>query len=247
MSKVISVVSGKGGVGKTTFSINLAAALYEFEQESIIVDADICNPNIALYLGLSHMPLTIQDVLNDNADINHAIQIHPTGLKIVPADISMDRSSADFSRLKEVLTDLEDLIIVDSPPGLNDDIKAIMDASDKIIVVTNPEVPAVTDAVKTIRAAKDRGKHDIGVVINRVKNNSYELTTDEVEIMCEAPILATISEDENIRKSLFENLILIHRNPYSHASIDFRYLAARLLKMQYIPPRFLFLRRILNR
>jgi septum site-determining protein MinD len=247
MVGVISIVSGKGGVGKTTFSINLAAALKEFNHESIIIDADVANPNVALHLNLSHMPLTIQDVLDDAAEILHAIQVHYSGLKVIPASFSMEKIKADFSKLKKVLKKLDDSVIIDSPPGINQDIIHILEASDRVIVVTNPEASAVIDAVKTIKAAKNLGKHDIGVVINRVRGDSYELTRDEVELMCEVPILGIIPEDQNLRKATFENLSIIHRNPYSNASIQFKHLAAKLLKKEYIPPKFLFLRGLLNR
>jgi len=247
MSNIIAVVSGKGGVGKTTFSINLAATLNEFGRECIIVDADIANPNIGLKLGIPHVSLSLQDVLNGNASIHHSVFIHPTGLRIIPSSISMDKMNTDMERLREVLEELNELIIVDSPPGMGDDVRAIMKAADSIIVITNPEHAAVIDAVKIIKMAKDMRKSNIYVVINRVNGDVYELTEDEIELMCETPIISKISEDPNIRKSSFENIPIIHRNPYSQASIDYRYLASRLLRQEYKPPSFLFLRRLLNR
>lgn len=246
MSNIISVVSGKGGVGKTTFSVNLSAALNEFNHDNVLVDADISNPNIGLHLGLPHMPLTLQDVLRGGVDINHTIR-HLNGLKIVPASLSVENSQADFSKLKDSLNELNSTVIVDSPPGLNEDILSIMDASDKIIVITNPEVSAVADAVRTIKVAKKNGKYNLGIIINRVREDSFELSPDEVEIMCESPILATIHEDKNVRKAIFENLPVVQRNPNSIASIEFMCLAARLVGIDYAPPRFLFLRKILSR
>jgi cell division ATPase MinD len=244
---IISVVSGKGGVGKTTFSINLSAALNEFDHENVLVDADVCNPNVALHLGLPHMPLTLQDVLNKGVDVNHTIRLHASGLKVVPASLSLDNLRADFSKLKDSLGRLSGTVIVDSPPGLNDDVLSILRASDKVVVVANPEVPAVADAVRTIKIARRMGKQDIGIVINRVRGDFFELMKDEIEIMCETPILAMIHEDGNVRKSIFENIPVVHRNPNSIASIEFMSLAARLAGMDYIPPRFLFIRKILNK
>ena len=113
-------------------------------------------------------------------------------------------------------------------------------------MVTNPEISAVTDALKVIKLAKDLRKDNIGVVINRVRSDAYELNSDEVELMCETPIISRISEDQNIRKASFENIPVVFRNPYSNSSVDFKYLAARLLRKEYEPPSFLTLRRILN-
>ncbi|OYT55089.1 MAG: hypothetical protein B6U72_00365 [Candidatus Altiarchaeales archaeon ex4484_2] len=247
MSNVIAVVSGKGGVGKTTFSINLAATLNEFGQESIIVDADVSNPNIGLKLGIPRVTLSLQEVLKGEVKITHSVFIHPTGLRIIPSSVSMDELDCSLSELKNHLEELNELVIVDSPPGLGEDVQSIIDASDSVLVITNPDHAAVIDAVKVIKLAKDLRKNNIYVVINRVNNDVYELTPDEIELMCETPIISKISEDSNIRRSSFENIPIIYRNPYSHASIDYQYLVSRLLRQEYEPPNLLFIRRLLNR
>ena len=155
---IMSVVSGKGGVGKTTFSINLGAALNEFYHDNVIVDSDISNPNMALHLNIPHMPITLQDVLNDGHNIDHAIQVHHSGLKVVPSSFSMDKIKADFSKLREHLEKIKESVIVDSPSGIDDDIQHIIQLSDKVLVVTNPESSAVIDAVKVIRRESDEGE-----------------------------------------------------------------------------------------
>ncbi len=246
MSKIISIVSGKGGVGKTTLAINLAAALQEFNHHNVIVDADVDNPNVHLHLDFPYIPLTLQDVLKGEAHINHAIRVHPSGLKIVPSSHS-STGYTDLSNLGTVLKPLSDTVILDSPPGINNNIRSILDISDKIVVVTTPEVPAITDAVKTIKETKQLKKNDIGVVINRVRDDSYELTRDEVEIMCETPIIGIIPEDSSLRRANFENMSAIHREPYSSASIQLKNMAARMLGVDYTPPNFLPIRRALNK
>ncbi|OYT25916.1 MAG: hypothetical protein B6U97_04725 [Candidatus Altiarchaeales archaeon ex4484_96] len=247
MSNIISVVSGKGGVGKTTFSINLAATLNAFGRECIIVDADICNPNVGLRLGIPHVSLSLQNVLNGEVKPQHSIFIHPTNLRIIPSSVAIDNDNINLMRLREVLEQLDELILIDSPPGMDESVEHIIEASDSVMVVTNPEHAAVIDAVKVIKVAKDLGKNNIYVVVNRVNQDVYELTTDEIELMCETPIIAKISEDVNIRKSSFENIPIINRNPYSKASIDYNYLASRLLREEYEPPSLLFLRRLFDK
>ena len=247
MSEIISVVSGKGGVGKTTFSINFAAALKEFGKEVIVVDADTYNPNVGLRLGLPTLAVSLQDVLNGEVKVHHSVFMHPTGLKVIPASVSFDKMGSNLSKLRDVLLELEGTVIIDSPPGLNDDVKAIIKASDIVFVITNPEHAAVIDAIKTIKLAKSLGKNRIYVIVNRVTGDAYELTTDEIELLCETPVLASISEDQNIRKANFENIPVIYRNPYSKASIDLRFLISRLFGIEYKPPPFLFLRRLFDR
>ena len=119
--------------------------------------------------------------------------------------------------------------------------------SNQVIVVTNPEVPAVTSAVKVIKMAKQLRKSNIGVVVNRIRDDSFELIRDEVEVMCETPIIGMIPEDSAVRRSGFETMPVVHHEPNSPASVQFKRLAARLVGEEYIPPRFLQMRRLWER
>jgi cell division ATPase MinD len=246
MPNVISVVSGKGGVGKTTFSINLAAALNEFGHNNLLIDADVSNPSLLLLLHIAHVPLTLQDVINDGAKIEHAIRVHHTGLRVVPTSHALD-NKLDLSKLQAAISSVPETVIIDSPPGIDENLRAILEMSNQVIVVTNPEVPAVTSAVKVIKMAKQLRKSNIGVVVNRIRDDSFELIRDEVEVMCETPIIGMIPEDGAIRRAGFETMPVIHHEPHAPASVQFRRLAARLVGEEYIPPRFLKLRRVWER
>ena len=246
MPNVISIVSGKGGVGKTTFAINFAAALNQFGHSNVLIDADVSNPSLLLLLQIPHVPLTLQDVLNEGTRIEHAIRVHHTGLRVVPTSHALD-NRIQLSKLGGAISRLTETVIIDSPPGIDENIRSILDISNQVIVVTNPEVAAVTSAVKVIKMAKLQRKNNIGVVINRMRDDPYELVRDEVEVMCETPIICTIPEDNAIRKSSFETLPVIHYEPHAASSVQFMRLAARLLGEEYAPPRFLGLRRLVNR
>ena len=89
MGRVIAVISGKGGVGKTTTAINLGAALNKFNQEVIIVDANLNTPNVGVHLGAPIVPVTFNHVLKGKADIEEAIYEHSSGTKIIPASLSV--------------------------------------------------------------------------------------------------------------------------------------------------------------
>ncbi|HDD72617.1 MAG TPA: septum site-determining protein MinD [Candidatus Aenigmarchaeota archaeon] len=248
MEKVIAVVSGKGGVGKTTFVSNIGLALTEMQKDVVVVDTDLTTSNLGLQLGFYQFPLGLQDVLDGNIGIANAIYTHPSGLKVVPASISLNflNKVPNPYRLKSVLNDLRGLILIDSPPGLRDDALLVLRSADDVIVITNPEIPAVTDALKVIRVSRELGKEPLGIVLNRVKD-SFELKQDEIESMCDCPVIGKIPEDVQVKKSLFEKTPVVAYRPYSPASIAFRKIAASLIGQEYTPPSFLFLRRIFGK
>ncbi|MBN2518300.1 MAG: cell division ATPase MinD [Candidatus Altiarchaeota archaeon] len=247
MQRVIGVLSGKGGVGKTVTSINLGAALHEFGQDNTIVDADISSANLTIHLGLPDSTISLQDVLDGEAHIFKALRVIPRGMKIVPASISLEKNISDLTRLGDVVRGgLDGLTILDSPPGFSKEVYHIMKASDDILMITNPDVPSVTDAVKIIEIAKKMEKNVLGIVVNRVNGDSFEVMPHEIEALCEVPVVSKVPEDKNIKRAIFERIPIVYHSPYSPASIEFRYLAARLLGKSYIPPRMLFLRRVFN-
>jgi len=247
MKRIIGIISGKGGVGKTTLAINLSAAFHEFQVENVLVDANLSNANLSLQLGMQYTPITLQDVLNGEINVFHAIRIHPTGLRVIPTSISLNKLNADISRLSSVLAQLNSTVIVDFPPGINDEFKEILKACDEALVITNPEIPAVTDALKAIRIAHKLKKPIIGIALNRVRNEPFELSVREVEHLCEIPVIGVIPEDKKVREANSESLPVVFRNPYSKSAIAFKKLASAILGKAWEPPRFLRLRQILGR
>ena len=89
MTRIIGVVSGKGGVGKTTMVANVGTALAKMGKDVIVLDANLTTPSLGMHLGLPLYPVTIHDVLKGRASIKDAIYVHDSGLKIIPAGISL--------------------------------------------------------------------------------------------------------------------------------------------------------------
>jgi septum site-determining protein MinD len=248
MEKIIGVVSGKGGVGKTTLVSNVGLSLIELEKDVVVVDADLSTSNLGLQLGFYQFPLGLQDVLEGNIPITSAIYTHPSGLKVIPASISLNYLNKVPTpyRLKSLLSDLRGLILVDSPPGLRDDAMLVLKASDDILVITNPEIPAVTDALKVIKVSREMGKEPMGIVLNRVKHR-YELKPKEIEAMCDVPVIGVVPEDHSVKRSTFEKLPSVKYRPYSPASVAFRKIAANLIGQEYCAPSLLRVRRLFSR
>ena len=153
MAKLITITSGKGGVGKTTTAINIGAALNSFGKDVIILDANLTTPNVGLHLGAPIVPVSLNHVLLGNAKIADAIYEHESGTKIIPSSLSIrELRRIDHGKLKDVgkkLRKIADYVIFDSAAGLGEEAIAAMESCDELIIVTNPEIPAVTDALKT--------------------------------------------------------------------------------------------------
>ncbi len=237
MARIISVLSGKGGVGKTTLVSNLGTALVKRGKKVTILDANVTTPNLSLHLGIPLYPVTLHDVLRDNISIEAATYDHHTGLKVVPASLSTKAlRGIDMSKLESALSHLvekNDIIIVDSAAGLGEEALTAIDVADDLIVVTNPELPAVTDALKTIKMAQEAGTNILGVVVNRVKGLNHEMSMDEIRSMLEVPIISIIPEDVHVPKSISKKTPVVHHKPRSRSSIQFQKLASRILGETY--------------
>lgn len=248
MQKVIGVLSGKGGVGKTVTAINVSAALHEGGHDTSIVDADVSSANLTVHLGLPDANVSLQDVLEGRANLYNAVRVVPRGLRIIPASLSLEKSIADLSGLKRAIrsSQLDGLTFIDSPPGFSREVYHIMDACDDILVVTNPDVPSVTDAVKIIEITKRMGKNNLGIVVTRLEKRPFEVSLSEIEALCEVPILGIIPEDRAVKKSIHERTPLVFHSPHSKAAVEYKRLAAKLIGEEYEPPSMLVVRRILG-
>lgn len=236
MTRVITVTSGKGGVGKTTTAINLGAAFTYFGKEVIVVDANLTTPNVGLHLGTPIVPVSLNHVLSGKAKISDAMYEHDSGTKIIPSSLSVrDLRQIEPERLKDVakkLRRMAEIVILDSAAGLGDEAVAAFEAADEIIIVTNPEIPAVTDALKASKLAEQLGKEVRGVIVTRVRGDRIEMPLSNIHDMLELPILGVIPEDRNVPRSVVMKDALIHTHPKSKAARAYKRLAARLIGKQ---------------
>ena len=237
MGKVYVIISGKGGVGKTTSSINIGLSINELGKEVIIVDANTSTPNVGLHLGSPIVPIHLNHVMNKKARVEEAIYEHESGTKIMPASLSISESDNDnYTKLPEVtkkLRKISDYVILDSAAGLGDEAKSAMKASDEIIVITNPEISAVTDALKTIKMAEQMDKKVLGVIINRHEGKKWEMDFPTIRDMLEVPVLGIIPEDDSIKESQNMKRGVVHTHPRSKAAKAFRKIARRILGPEF--------------
>jgi septum site-determining protein MinD len=244
MVRSIGVVSAKGGVGKTVVTINLSAALMQLNKNVIVVDADIKASGLGLQLGMFHFPFTLNDVLERKTNILEAMYIHSTGMRIIPASLCLRNTK--INRLGSVLNDqhLEDnIVMVDAPPGMENNAYAVLRACREAILVTTPELPSVADVMKSITAARKSNCKILGMIVNRYKKRSADqIKPQEIESACGVPIIGVVPEDKLISKGIFRGVPGVALNPYSGASIMFKRIAARISGEEYRENRVLLKR-----
>lgn len=238
MTRIICVASGKGGAGKTTIVANLGLALAELGKDVTILDANLTTPNLGIHLGVPLYPTTLHDVLKGKANIKDAVYEHESGLKIIPAGLSLnDLRGIDSRDLPNALLDLlghSEIIIVDASAGLGREALSAIESSDEMILVTNPDLPSVTDALKAAKLAEQMGTRITGLAINRKKNKSHEMSSIEIQKMLDGiEILAEIPEDEGVQKSLSKRNPVVHHMPNSPASREIKRLAYHIAGYKY--------------
>lgn len=237
MKKIIVITSGKGGVGKTTTAINLGAAINHFGKDVLVIDGNLTTPNIGIHLNSPEVPVNLNHVLSGKADAYEAVYEHESGVKIMPSSLSIkELSKIKPEKIKDFREDfkkISDYIIVDSAAGLGSEALSTIGMADELIIVTNPEMPAITDALKAIKVAEQMKKPVSGVIVTRVRKNNIEMQSETVKEMLEIPILGMVPEDISIQMSLSMKDAVIHTHPKSKAARAYKEIAARILQIEY--------------
>lgn len=242
---IIGIFSGKGGVGKTTLTVNLSLALSQLNKNVIAIDADFKMSGLGLHLGIYKFPATIADVILSEKNLLEAIYVHSSGIRIIPAPLYL--KEIDTSKIKDILSApvfSENFVIVDSPPGLEKNTLDVMAACKYGIILTTPDIPAITDAIKITSKLKEMNVSILGAIVNMNSGDGIDL--QDIKDTLEVDILGSIPFDKNIRKSLFLQKPLLLYDPYSPASIEIKKIAARITNQEFKPEKFLFFKRLIK-
>jgi septum site-determining protein MinD len=240
MAKLLTIISGKGGVGKTTSAINLGAALNSFGKEVIVVDANLTTPNVGLHLGAPIVPVNLNHVLLGKAKIGDAVYEHESGTKIIPSSLSVkELRRLNHKKLRDVgrsLRKMADFVIFDAAAGLGEEAVSSMEAADALVLVTNPEIPAVTDALKTAKLAEEMGKEIMGVIVTRSRGLKSEMPLSNIKEMLDLPILGVVPEERRMQEALAEKDALLHTHPRTKAAQAYKKIAAKIAGVSYHEP-----------
>ncbi len=207
-AKIVTVTSGKGGVGKTTATANLGVALAALGQRVVCIDADIGLRNLDVVMGLENrIVYDLVDVIEGRCRLKQAMikDKRLPELYLIPAAQTRDKtavSPSDMVRLTNELRSECDFIIIDSPAGIERGFRNAVAPADVVLIVTNPEVSSVRDADRIIGLIEAEEKGPGKLVINRVKPEMVRrgemLSADDVIDILAIELVGLVPEDETV-------------------------------------------------
>lgn len=208
-ARVITVTSGKGGVGKTTLTANLAVALASMGKKVITIDADIGLRNLDLIMGLENrIVYDLIDVVEGRCRLRQAMVKHKLypDLYLLPAAQTRDKSALKPDQMYKVAQALKpefDFIVIDSPAGIEQGFRNAISPADEALIVTNPEISSVRDADRIVGIIESQSrKIPVHLVVNRlkpemVKRGEMLSPNDVVEILA-IKLIGVVPEDEAV-------------------------------------------------
>lgn len=240
--QVIAVTSGKGGVGKTNVSVNLALALAELGRRVLLLDADLGLANIDVLLGLSPKR-TLADVIAGDCDLVDVLLQGPGGIRIAPA-ASGTQSMAQLSPMQHAgliqafseLGDNIDVLIVDTAAGISDSVVSFVRAAQEVLVVVTDEPTSITDAYAMIKLLnRDYGMSRFRVLANQVHTpqegrNLFAKLSKVTDRFLDVALqyVGAIPYDEAVRKSVQKQRAVYDAFPRAKSSLAFRAIAQKV-------------------
>lgn len=242
--RVISVTSGKGGVGKSNVVSNLAIAMSMQGKKVLIIDADLGLGNLDVLLGLSPA-YNLNHVLNGEKSISEILIDGPAGIKIIPAGSGIQEFTSLGQHQKLMLLDeldmLEeqfDIMIVDTEAGISENVTYFTVAAQEIIVVVTPEPTSITDVYALIKLLATRySEHHFKVLVNMAKDSE-----DALEVFrklanvagrfldISLDYLGCVVKDEKVVEAVKRQKAVSELFPESEAAICFTTLAKRVIE-----------------
>lgn len=207
-AKVVTIASGKGGVGKTTTTANVGVALASEGLKVVCIDGDIGLRNLDVVMGLENrIVYDLVDVIEGRCRIRQAMirDKRLPELYLIPAAQTRDKSAVSPSDMVQLCEELRadfDWILIDSPAGIERGFRNALAPADIVLVVTNPEVSAVRDADRIIGLVEAEEKGPPRLVINRVNSHMVKrgdmLTTADVLELLAIELVGLVPEDEHV-------------------------------------------------
>ena len=206
--KVITITSGKGGVGKSTTTANLALGLALAGKRVVAIDLDIGLRNLDMILGLENrIVYDIVNVVEKVCKVKQALikDKRVDNLFLIAAAQTRDKSAVKPEQVIELTNELKkdfDYIILDSPAGIEGGFRNAMLPADEVIIVTTPEISAVRDADRVIGILEANDKKEMSLIINRINPSLVKkgdmMSKDDVLQVLNIPLIGVVPEDENI-------------------------------------------------
>jgi flagellar biosynthesis protein FlhG len=240
--RVIAVTGGKGGVGKTNVSVNLAVALAELERRVMLLDADLGLANVDVVLGL-HPSSDLSHVVRGERELQEIVMQGPGGIQVIPGASGVRQmaglSEAEHAGLIQAFSDLGsdlDALVVDTAAGISDAVISFARAAHEVLVVVCDEPASLTDAYAIIKLLnRDHGQSRFRILANMVQttqeghelyNKLCRVTDRYLDVML--GFMGSIPHDEALRKAVRGQRAVVQAYPRSRAAQAFRSLARKI-------------------
>lgn len=242
-ARIFSILSGKGGTGKTNICVNLGVAVRKLGKKVLIIDGDLGLANVEVILGLTPK-YTLYDAIYRNVDLEAIVTYGPEEILIIPGGSgALELSKMDTYKQEKLIEQLiklgnsVDYVFIDGGAGIHQDVLSFASGSDEVLIVMTPEPTALADAYTLIKAINLSGiKKDIKLIVNRVNNpGEGEDAANRLNILLErflrfsVPYLGSVPNDIWVERAVKEQTLFVTRYPFSKAARAVNDIALKLV------------------
>lgn len=242
----IAVTSGKGGVGKTSISANMGAALTDAGRRVLLVDADLGLANLDIVLGLEPK-FTIADLLSGSCAIDDVLLRCPGGLSLLPASSGVHQMTdldhgqrATIMAAVESIEDRFDIVILDCPAGIGSDVQLFGGMADEVFVVATPDPTSLTDAYALMKVLHtERNRHKFRVIASQASSSQqarkiYRVlsTVTDKYLNLQVDLIGWIPHDDAWRRAVLDRRLAFSSHPNCEASVQTKAIARRIMNLE---------------